>query len=57
MNIFERIAQSIGYTFNVHIARSQTLKYIPDSYIIIGLLLVATIIIGITFLIQKRKKK
>ena len=57
MNIFERIAQCIGYTFNAHIARSQTLKYIPDSYIIIGLLLVATIIIGITFLIQKRKKK
>ena len=57
MNIFERIAQCIGYTFNVHTARSQTLKYIPDSYIIIGLLLVATIIIGITFLIQKRKKK
>lgn len=55
MNIFEKIAQRFGCTFNAHVARSQTLKYIPDSYIIVGLLIIAAITAGIILLIKKRK--
>ncbi len=56
MNIFERIAQHFGYTFNVNIAKSMCYTYIPDSYIIIGLLLMTVAIAGIVLLVKKRRK-
>ncbi len=56
MSVFERIAQRIGYTFNVHIAKSQSLKYIPESYIIIGLIILAALTIGTIIYLQKKRK-
>ena len=57
MNTFERIAQHFGCTFNAYIARNETLKYIPESYIIVGLLILTVIITGAIMLIRNRKNK
>ncbi len=59
MNIFERIAQHFGCTFNVQFARSQSLKFIPMQKICMyGLytLIAAAAILLIVWLIRHWKK-
>lgn len=59
MNIFERIAQHFGCTFNVQFARRQSLKFIPMQKICIyGLytLIAAAAILLIVWLIRHWKK-
>lgn len=59
MDIFERIAQHFGCTFNVHFARSQCLKFIPMQKICMyGLytLIAAAAILLIVWLIRHWKK-
>lgn len=59
MNIFERIAEKCGYTFNVYIARSESLKFIPMQKICMyGLytIVAAAAILLIVWLIRHWKK-
>lgn len=59
MNIFEKIAQHFGCTFNVQFARSQSLKFIPMQKICMyGLytLITAATILFIVWLIRHWKK-
>ena len=59
MNIFERIAQYFGCTFNTHFAKSQSLKFIPMQkicmYGLYALIAAATILL-IIWLIRHWKK-
>lgn len=59
MNIFEKIAQHFGCTFNMQFARSQSLKFIPMQKICMyGLytLIAAATILFIVWLIRHWKK-
>lgn len=59
MNIFEKIAQHFGCTFNVQFARSQSLQFIPMQKICIyGLytIIAAATILLIVWLIRHWKK-
>lgn len=60
MNIFEKIAQHFGCTFNVQFARSQSLKFIPMQKILtysLYTLITITTILLIIWLIRHLKEK
>lgn len=60
MNIFEKIAEKLGWTFNVHIAKSENLKFIPMqkmlTYSLYALITITTILL-IIWLIRHLKEK
>lgn len=59
MNIFEKVAEKLGWTFNIHMAKSEGLKFIPMQkicmYGLYTLIATATILI-IIWLIRHWKK-